>query len=276
VFTRHEASPSHQTPRRAGGGRRGRPRARRLRGRRPGRHQRAARTARQQDLVRDLRHRRHGRLRPVLRRHQQASGGDRVVPHLGLRLPGLDRPLADGPGAADDPHHHRRQQRRPRADLAAVDRPGRRRQLPDPPQQAVRLETDARLHQAARRAQPLPQRLRRLRLRRRPEKRQRLTPLVQTRLPPHLRDRPRWRQPQRDQPASARSRPPRPHRQRRRSRQGSDRCRLEPVALRFADLAEKPAFAVLARQSLGRLVGHRLLRRLSRMGRADPPLPALP
>ncbi|MGE0506272.1 MAG: HRDC domain-containing protein [Solirubrobacterales bacterium] len=97
-----------EIPRRAGGGRRRDPRAGRARRRRPGRPQRAARTARQEGLVRALRHRRHGRLRPVLERHQQAPGGDRVVPHLGLGLPRLDRSLADRPGPADAPHHHRR------------------------------------------------------------------------------------------------------------------------------------------------------------------------
>ena len=101
----------------------------------------------------------------------QAPGGDRVLPHLGQRLPRLDRTLADGAGAADAPHHHRRQPRRARADHPAGDRPGRRRRLPGPPQPALLGEADARLRAPAGRAQPLPQRLRLLRLRRQPPRR---------------------------------------------------------------------------------------------------------
>ena len=70
----------------------------------------------------------------------------------------------DGAGATGPPHHDRRQQRRPRADHPAGDRPGPRRRVPGPPQQAVLGEEDARLHPPARRAQPLHQRLRLLRL----------------------------------------------------------------------------------------------------------------
>ena len=97
---------------------------------------------------------------------RQAPGADRELPHLGLGLPRVDRTLAGGAGAADPAHHHRRQQRRPRADQPALDRPGLRRRIPDPAQQALLGEEDARLHPAAGRAQPLPQRLRLLRLRR--------------------------------------------------------------------------------------------------------------
>ena len=48
----------------------------------------------------------------------QAPGADRDLPHLGHRLPGLDRTLAGRAGAAGDAHLDRRQARRPRADHA--------------------------------------------------------------------------------------------------------------------------------------------------------------
>ena len=44
-----------------------------------------------EDLLRRQRYRRPGRLRAVQRRGRQASGADRELPHLGLRLPRVDR-----------------------------------------------------------------------------------------------------------------------------------------------------------------------------------------
>ena len=125
---------------------------------------------------------------------RQAPGADPDLPHLGRGLPGVDRTLAGGAGAADPPLHHRRQQRRPRADHPAGDRQGLRRRVPDPPQQAVLGEEDARLHPAAGRAQPLPQRLRLLRLRRAAARRRPQADLVPAGVPAHVRRPPRRRQ----------------------------------------------------------------------------------
>ena len=180
-------------------------------------------------------------VRRILDRGQQAPGGDRVLPHLGQRLPGLDPALADGAGAADDPHHHRRQQRRPRDRHPAGDRPGRRRRIPGPPQPALLREGDARLRAAAGRAQPLPQRLRLLRLRRRRPRRRPQPALVQARLPPHLRDRPRRRQGGGDQRPPGRSRAAAADGRRRRPAEGAGGDRLEPAALRLADRPPEPA-----------------------------------
>jgi len=166
----------------------------------------APQAARQEGLLRRLRHRRHGRLRPLLRRGPQAPGRDRVLPHLGQRLPRLDPALADGAGAADAPHHHRRQQRRPRDHQPAADRRRARRPLPRPPQQALLRKGDARLRAAARRAEPLPQRLRRLRLRRRLARSRAQPQRLQTRLSPRLRDPPRRRHQAADRPAPRQSR----------------------------------------------------------------------
>ena len=142
-----------------------------------------------QDLLRRQRHRQLGRLRPVQRRPAQAPGADRELPHLGLGLPRLDRALAGGPGAAGPAHHHRRlgdghELISPRA-IAQGDGD----EIPAPPQQALLGEEDARLHAAAGRAQPLPQRLRLLRLRRQPARRRPQAALVPARLPPHLHPR---------------------------------------------------------------------------------------
>ena len=139
---------------------------------------RLAAAARAEDLLRHQRHRRLGRLRPVQRRPAQAPGADRELPHLGLGLPRVDQALAGGPGAADPALHDRRPRRRARDHHPAGDRPGRRRRVPDPPQQAVLGEEDARLRAAAGRAQPLPQRLRVLRLRRQPARRRAQAALV--------------------------------------------------------------------------------------------------
>ena len=130
---------------------------------------------------------------------------------------------------------------------------GRRRRVPDPAQPALLREGDARLRAAAGRAQPLPQRLRRLRLRRRRPRPGSHTALVQARLPPHLRDRPRRRQGEGDQPAPGRSRAAATQRQPRRPAEGTGRDRLEPTALGLADRAPEPAAPLLAGLALGRL-----------------------
>ena len=97
--------------------------------------------------------------------------------------------------------------------------------------------------------------------------------LVPARLPPHLRDRPRRRQAAEDQRAARRSRPAaaeRPTRaacRKRRWRSSGARC---PPARR-GSAANLPA-STSTPAALGRLGRHRLLRLLSRMGRAEPAL----
>ena len=148
-----------------------------------------------QDLLRRQRHRRPGRLRPFQQRPAQAPGADRDLPHLGHRTsPSSIERWQDGARPADDPHHDRRQPRRARADHPAGDRPGVRRRVPGPPQQALLGEEDARLRPAAGRAEPLPQRLRLLRLRRRAARFGAQPTLVPARLPAHLHPPPRRRQ----------------------------------------------------------------------------------
>ena len=71
---------------------------------------------------------------------------------------------------------------------------GLRRRVPDPPQQAVLGEEDARLRAPAGRAQPLHQRLRVLRLRRQPARFRPQAVLVPAGLPPDLHPAPRRRQ----------------------------------------------------------------------------------
>ena len=144
----------------------------------------------------------------------------------------------------------------------AGDRPGRRRRIPDPPQQAVLGEEDARLHPAAGRAQPLPQRLRRLRLRRQPARRRPQPALVQARLPPHLRARPRRRQARRrSTPACAEAGLPPLHSDVARPAEGAGRGDLEPAAGRLADRPAEPPRPLLPGRPLRRLGRHRLLLR---------------
>ena len=73
----------------------------------------------------------------------------------------------------------------------AADRPRRWRRLPAPAQRLLRQTRPARLHQAAGRAQPLPQRLVGGQLRRQPERRRTHDRLVQAGLPPNRHDRAR-------------------------------------------------------------------------------------
>ena len=134
------------------------------------------------------------------------------------------------------------------------DRHRRRRRVPDPPQQALLGEEDARLHPAAGRAQPLPQRLRRLRLRGQCPRRRPQHPLVQTRLPPHLRDRPRRRQARaRSTPACARPGCRRCSSDVAGPAQGAGRSDLEHAAGRLADRPPEPPPPLLPRPTLGRL-----------------------
>ena len=74
--------------------------------------------------------------------------------------------MATRGGAADPPHLHRRPQRRPRADHPAGDRPRAWRRIPDPTQQGLLVHRHPRLRAPPGRAEPLPQRLCLLRLRR--------------------------------------------------------------------------------------------------------------
>ncbi len=105
-------------------------------------------------------------VRRILRTGRQAPGGDRDLPGLGIRPDGLDQALAERRSAPDPPHLHRRPQRRARADHPARHRARLGRRLPDRPQPALLVTGDACLPAPAGRAEPLPQRLRRLRLRR--------------------------------------------------------------------------------------------------------------
>ena len=135
--------------------------------------------------------------------------------------------------------------------IAAGDRPRQGRRLPGPPQQGLRQQAHARLRAAAGRAQPLPQRLRLLRLRRPPARPRPPAALVQARLPPHLRDRPRRRHAPQDQPPAAGSRPAAAHLPRPRPEEGAGGDRLEPAAGRLADQAVQPPALLLARASAG-------------------------
>jgi len=235
----------------------------------------APQAARQEGLLRRLRHRRHGRLRPLLRSGAQAPGGDRVVSDLGERFPRLDPALADRSGAADDPHLDRRQQRRPRDHQPAADRRRPRRPLPRPPQQALLRKGNARLRAAAGGAEPLPQRLRRLRLLGRLARSRTRPRRLQTRLPPHLRDPPRRRQAGDDRPPPARSGAAAADRRRPRLAGGAGCDRLEPAARRLPHHSPEPPETLLPRLPLGRLGRNRLLLRLPGMGCAHRPLPPL-
>ena len=94
--------------------------------------------------------------------------------------------------------------------------------------------------------------------------------LVQARLPPLLRDRPRRRQGEGDQPPPRRSRPAAAQRHRRRPAEGAGGDHLEPAPLRLAHRPPQPPPPLLARLALGRLGRHRLLRRLPGMEVARP------
>ena len=83
---------------------------------------------------------------------------------------------------------------------------GRRRRLPAAAQHLLRDPRAARLHPAAGRAEPLPQRLVGGQLRRHPARRRTHDLLVQTGLPPDRRDRPRRPDPGRDQRDPGRNR----------------------------------------------------------------------
>ena len=95
--------------------------------------------------------------------------------------------------AADPPHLHRRRPDPGGADHPRADRARRRRRLPAAAQRLLRHPRAARLHPAAGRAEPLPQRLVGGQLRRQPERRRTHQRLVQAGLPPDRRDRPRRR-----------------------------------------------------------------------------------
>jgi hypothetical protein len=135
----------------------------------------------------------------IHRTARQAPGAAGDLPPLGQQpQPGL-RTLARNRHAADPAHldHRRPDPRRdhhPTADCA-----WRRRQLPAATQRLLRRAWPARLHQATGRAQPLPQRLVRSRLRRQPERGRTHHRLVQAGLPPDRGDRARRQQPRRDQ-----------------------------------------------------------------------------
>ena len=81
------------------------------------------------------------------------------------------------------------------------------RRLPAAAQRLLRQTRTARLHPAAGRAQPLPQRLVGIQLRRHPEGRRTHRRLVQAGLPPHRHDRPRRADAGRDQRDPGRNRP---------------------------------------------------------------------
>ena len=101
-------------------------------------------------------------------------------------------------------------------------------------------------------------------------------PLVQTRLPPHLRDRPRRRQARaRSTPACAEAGLPPLRSDVGGLPQGADRGDLEPAARRLADRPPKPAAPLLPRRRLGRLGRHRHLLRQPGLEGAGRPLQAL-
>ncbi len=99
----------------------------------------------------------------------QAPGAAGDLPPLGQQpQPGL-RTLARNRDAADPRDLDDRRPDAGRADHARADRARRRRRLPAAAQRLLRQTRAARLHQAAGRAQPLPQRLVGGQLRRQPE-----------------------------------------------------------------------------------------------------------
>ena len=231
---------------------------------------RQPRAAGQEGLLRHLRRRRPRRLRRVQQADPQAPGADRDLPHLGHRLPGLDRTLAGRAGAAGDAHLDRGQAGWPRADHPAGDRPRRRRRVPDPAQQALLGEGDARLPPAPRGAEPLPQRLGGLRLRGRTARRRPQPAPVHPRIPADPRDRPRRRQAQRDRHPPPQSRPAAAAEHRRRAAEGAGRGDLEHPAGGLADRPPKPPAVLLPRRRIRRLGRHRRLLRQPGLEGADP------
>ena len=151
---------------------------------------------------------------------------------------------------------------------------GGRRRLPAAAQRLLRQTRAARLHPAARRAQPLPQRLVGGQLRRQPERRRTHDRLVQAGLPPHRRDRARRADAGRDQRDPGRNRPAAAEPdQRARTRQpagGAGEHHLEPAARRLAAGQGQLPRQLLARQPLGRLGRHRLLLPVSGLERPQP------
>ena len=100
--------------------------------------------------------------------------------------------------------------------------------------------------------------------------------LVQARLPPHLRDRPRRRQGGRDQRPPRRSRPAAAERDVGGLPKAPVAVDLEPAARRLADRPPEPAPPLLPRlDDWVDWVGHRLLLRLPGMEGADRPLQPL-
>ena len=109
--------------------------------------------------------------------------------------------------AADPGDLDRRRSDAGRADHAAADRARCWRRLPAAAQRLLRQTRAAGLHPAARRAEPLPQRLVGRLLRRHPARRRTHDRLVQAGLPPHRRDRARRPDAGRDQPDPGGNRP---------------------------------------------------------------------
>ena len=228
-------------------------------------------------LLRRQRPRHDPGVRRIHRAGRQAPGAAGDLPPLGQQPQRRLRTLAGNRHPADPAHLDRRRPDPGGADHPGADRARRRRRLPAAAQLLLRQTRAARLHPAAGRAEPLPQRLVGGQLRRQPERRRTHHRLVQAGLPPDRRDRPRRPEPGRDQrdPGGNRPAAAEPD-QRAESRQpagGTGEHHLEPAAGRLAAREGQLPGQLLARQPLGRLGRHRLLLPVSGLGRPQPLLP---
>ncbi len=133
------------------------------------------------------------RVQRIRRPDGEAPGPAGDLPSLGQQPQRGLRTLAGNGDAAGPAHLDRRRPDPGRADHASADRARLRRRLPAAAQRLLLQTRAAGLHQAARGAQPLPQRLVRGQLRRHPEGRRTHDRLVQAGLPSHRHDRARRR-----------------------------------------------------------------------------------